>query len=88
MHRRLDPDTKPWGPGLLRLELTGTSTTMLTFENIGSKPAAQKTITTGLTRWANGRTDCGDAEGLTPTTGAATEGLATGTTQRTGAERR
>lgn len=88
VHRRLDSATKPWGPGLIRLELSGTSTTTLTFENIGLKPAAQKTITEGLTRWANGRTDCGDAEGLAPTSGAATEGLATGTTQRTGAERR
>ena len=59
IHRRLADDRRPWGAGLLRLELTGQSTTSLAFANIGLDPVRQDYLTAGLTRWANGRDDCG-----------------------------
>jgi hypothetical protein len=88
VHRRLRSAQKPWGPGLLRLEMSGTTTTTLTFTNIGLDPAAQKPMTTGLTRWANGRTDCDEAETSVLTGLAATDGLATGTTRQSDDGRR
>lgn len=59
VHRRLANEKKPWGTSVLRLELTGQSTTSLVFANIGRDPAQQKAFREGLTRWANGQDDCG-----------------------------
>lgn len=63
VHRRLQSSKRPWGPGLLRLEMTGTSTTNLSFTKLDLDPATRKVMTVGLTRWANGRTDCGGSSG-------------------------
>ena len=88
VHRRLKSAQKPWGPGLLRLELSGSTTTTLTFTNMGLEPAVRKPMTAGLTRWANGRTGCDEADISARTGGTATDGLATGTTRQSGEGRR
>lgn len=79
IHRRLPTKKKPWGPSLLRLELTGTTTTTLSFANIGLKPDVLRKMTRGMTRWANGRSDCGAEFGNPPADDIATG--ATGTSQ-------
>jgi hypothetical protein len=80
VHRRLASQKKPWGPAMLRLELTGKTTTTLSFANLGLAPAEHREMTRGLTRWANGRTDCGEA--FTPASADRTvaQDIATGAT--------
>jgi len=58
VHRRLPDLKKPWGPSLLRIELTGTTTTTLSFENVGLEPQISTQMSSAFTSWANGRTDC------------------------------
>lgn len=80
VHRRLASKKKPWGPSLLRLELSGTTTTSLTFANIGLKPDLRREMTRGMTRWANGRRDCGDSFATPPVADGQSEAIATGAT--------
>ena len=80
VHRRLPTKKKPWGAALLRLELTGTTTTTLSFANIGLKTDELQRMTRGMTRWANGQTDCGAEFEALPAEAAPTEGIATGAT--------
>lgn len=58
VHRRLKNLKRPWGPTLLRIELTGVSTTTISYQNIALDQRTLSLMTEGFTRWANGRTDC------------------------------
>lgn len=82
VHRRLANRKKPWGPSVLRLELTGTTSTTLAFANLGLKPAVHQEMTRGMTRWANGGDACGNAFETPAGDGAGTEGIATGATTK------
>jgi hypothetical protein len=58
VHRRLPSRKKPWGTALLRVQFSGTSTTTLDFQNVGLSQDILGRMTQGITRWANGQTDC------------------------------
>ena len=58
VHRRLQSRKKPWGPALLRVKFSGTSTTTLDFQNVGLSRDTLDRMKQGITRWANGQTDC------------------------------
>ncbi len=67
VHRRLNSRKKPWGPALLRLELNGnSSTTTISYINSGLNPGTFNRMTSGFTRWANGRKDCTPVHGTKP----------------------
>lgn len=58
VHRRLKDLKKPWGPALMRLLLSGETTTSLEFQNIGLDRPTFDQMTIGFTRWANGSSVC------------------------------
>ena len=66
VHSRLKNLKKPWGPTLLRIELTGVSTTTISYQNVGLDQHTFSLMTKGLTGWANGRTDCLALQGAKP----------------------
>ena len=55
IHRRLKNRKKPWGPALLRVELSGTSSTTLTYRNLGLAQATMSRMTSGFTRLTKDR---------------------------------
>ena len=58
VHNKTLDAKKPWGTRVLRVTLTGQSTTTLTFENVGLDRTTANQIERGMTAWANGRTSC------------------------------
>jgi hypothetical protein len=58
IHRRQPTLKKPWGPALLRTEFSGTTTTTLSFSNLGLDTQTRARMTQGFTRWAHGHSDC------------------------------
>lgn len=66
IHRRLPSRTKPWGPALVRVQISGTSTTTLEYKNVGLASEIYDGMTTAFTRWANGRQDCPVLHGADP----------------------
>ena len=66
VHRRLRSVKKPWGPTLLRVEFSGTSTTTLTFQNVGLDSQTLNRMTNGITGWANGSKICSALHGAEP----------------------
>jgi hypothetical protein len=66
VHRRLKNRKKPWGPALLRIEMSGATTTTITYQNVALDTRTLSLMTEGFTRWANGRTDCITLQGADP----------------------
>lgn len=58
IHKKLKSKKKPWGPALMRAELSGQTTTTLSYKNLGFDTETMARLTRGFNRWANGKTDC------------------------------
>ena len=58
IHRRIAKSKKPWGPTLLRVQFSGTTSTTVSFQNLGLKPPIRSRMTQGVLHWANGKQTC------------------------------
>jgi len=58
VHRRLNNIKKPWGPVVLRIVMSGQTTTTLAYENVGLDSSTFSLMTSGLTGWANRQNNC------------------------------
>jgi len=58
VHRRLQNIKKPWGSVVLRVTFSGTTTTTLSYENVGLDQTMLSRMTNGMTHWGNQRDTC------------------------------
>ncbi len=82
VHKRLKSRKKPWGPALMRAELSGQSSTTLTYKNLGMAPRTMDRMTRGFNRWANGKTDCTNLHDAEPQWAPRSATTQTGTARR------
>ena len=82
IHRRLKNRKKPWGPALMRAELSGRSATTLSYKNLGLEAKTMSRMTRGFNRWANGKTDCARLHDAAPQWAPQAATTPTGTARR------